>query len=172
MTKSYKMIVLLYMLERGPELWAKPVTPHEAASFFHGYLMEKEYRKRIDFSDKESRRLWDYNEPAVSQLIERMPMTKWSSAKGSMTCFQDGMFSLRFDLAHEHRLTLYRWTKEICIYRLHHHFERREQNQGPFSNDGVLLYKRGGIQSVSLINFCCKNLRETSMYVSFPNAHP
>lgn len=131
MNKSYKMIVLLYMLERGPERWAEPVTSREAALFFHNYLMDKEYRRRIDFSDKDSKRLWEYNETGVSQLIERMPMTKWGSAKGSMTRFEDGVFSLRIEPAPEHRLILHRWTKEICLYRLHHHFERREQKQAP-----------------------------------------
>jgi superfamily II DNA or RNA helicase/HKD family nuclease len=131
MTKSYKMIVLLYMLERGPEHWAESVTSEEMAPFFHGYLMEKEYRRRIDFSDKDSKRLWEYNETGVSKLIERMPMTKWGSAKGSMTHFEDGVFSLTVEPAVEHRAILYRWIKEICLYRLHHHFERKEQKQGP-----------------------------------------
>lgn len=130
MTKSYKMIVLLYMLERGPEHWVESVTPKEIAPFFHSYLMKKEYRRRIDFSDKDSKRLWEYNETGVSQLIERMPMTKWGSAKGSMTRFEDGVFSLRIEPAPEHRSILYRWTKEICLYRLHYHFERKEQKEG------------------------------------------
>ncbi|CAH1214959.1 hypothetical protein PAECIP111893_03877 [Paenibacillus plantiphilus] len=43
------MIVLLYMLERGPEHWAGSVTSREAALFFHNYFMDKEYRRRIDF---------------------------------------------------------------------------------------------------------------------------
>lgn len=130
MTKSYKMIVLLYMLERGPDNWAGPVIPKEVAPFFHSYLTDKEYRRRIDFSDKDSKKLWKYNEQGVSQLIERMPMTKWGSAKGSMTQFEDGLFSLRKEPAPGHRSILYRWTQEICLYRLHHHFERREQKQG------------------------------------------
>lgn len=131
MTKSYKMIVLLYLLERGPEQWTEPVSSMDVAPFFHGYLMEKEYRRRIDFSDKDSKRLWEYNEAGVSQLIERMPMTKWSLVKGSMTRFEDGMFSLRIEPAPEHLPVLYRWTKEICLYRLHYHFERKEQKQRP-----------------------------------------
>lgn len=130
MAKSYKMIVLLYMLERGPEHWTEPVTAQETAYFFHKYLTEKEFRKRIDFSDKESRRLWEYNEDGVSQLIERMPMTKWSAAKGSMTRFENGTFSLWFEVAPEHSEILHRWTREICEYRLHYHFERKEQRQG------------------------------------------
>jgi hypothetical protein len=50
MLKSYKMIVLLFMLERGSEHWLDPVNSTEVALFFHTYLTEKEYRKRIDFS--------------------------------------------------------------------------------------------------------------------------
>ena len=95
MTKSNKIIGALYTLQCGPEYWAESVTPQEVAPFFHGYLVEKEYRRRIDFSDKDSKRLWEYHETGVSQLIERMPMTKWGSAKGSMTRFDDGVFSLK-----------------------------------------------------------------------------
>ena len=32
--------------------WFKPITPTEAAPGFHQFLTEKEYRKRIDLSDK------------------------------------------------------------------------------------------------------------------------
>jgi hypothetical protein len=128
MSKSYKMVVLLYMLERGEMNWTEPITPNNAAHFFHSFLMEKEYRKRIDFSDKESQRLWEYNETKVSQLISRMPMKMWGLAKGSMTTFENGLFSLNFDVSPEDRGTLYRWTKEVCLYRLHLHFERRDRN--------------------------------------------
>lgn len=125
MQKSYKMVVLLYMLERGADRWADPVTPQEAAPFFHRYLTEKEHRKRIDFSDGESRRLWAYDEAGVSSLIARMPMAKWSGARGSMTRFEGGVFSLAYAPAPEHRAIVYRWTREVCLYRLHAHFERR-----------------------------------------------
>lgn len=130
MTKSYKMIVLLYMLGRGADKWTKPVTPEEVAPYFHKYLTEKEYRKRIDFSDRESQRLWTYDEGDVGQLIEKMPMTKWSSSKGSMTAFEDGLFSLKIDPTPEERSILHKWTNEICLYRLHLHFERKAQKQG------------------------------------------
>ncbi|REJ17941.1 MAG: DNA helicase [Paenibacillaceae bacterium] len=127
MTKSYKMVVLLHMLERGEDRWIEPVTPEEVAPFFHRYLTEKEYRKRIDFSDKESRRLWEYDEKKVSRLIAEMPMTKWSSARGSMTAFENNVFSLKIDPAPEEKRVLYKWTREICLYRLHLHFERRDK---------------------------------------------
>ncbi|MFX7629001.1 hypothetical protein ABTJ66_20485, partial [Acinetobacter baumannii] len=61
MTKSYKMVVLQAMLNRGTSHWHSPITPTEAAPFFHQYLTEKEYRKRIDFSDGETKRLWQYD---------------------------------------------------------------------------------------------------------------
>ena len=48
MNKSYKMVVLLYMLERGEVNWMEPITPGEMAEFFYTYLTEKEYRKRKD----------------------------------------------------------------------------------------------------------------------------
>jgi len=127
MTKSYKMVVLLYMLERGEDRWTDPVTPEEAAPFFHRYLTEKEYRKRIDFSDKETIRLWKYDEKRVSRLIARMPMTKWSSDKGSMTTFENNVFALKIAPSADEKRILYKWTKEICLYRLHWHFERKQK---------------------------------------------
>ncbi|AOZ93767.1 hypothetical protein [Paenibacillus crassostreae] len=87
------MIVLLYMLERGKTHWTEPVTPNEMARFFHTYLMEKEYRRLIDFAEKDHRKLWDWNDVAeakIIQLFDNMPMTKWSWTKGSMTYFKEG----------------------------------------------------------------------------------
>lgn len=127
MTKSYKMVVLLYMLERGEDRWTDPVTPEQVAPFFHRYLTEKEYRKRIDFSDKETIRLWEYDEKLTSRLIARMPMTKWSLDKGGMTTFENNVFELKIDPDPKEKQILYRWTKEICLYRLHWHFERKQK---------------------------------------------
>ncbi|MEK3883649.1 DEAD/DEAH box helicase family protein [Paenibacillus sp. PL2-23] len=127
MNKSYKMIVMLAMLERGVEDWLTPITPQQVAPFFHQYLTEKEYRKRIDFSDQEAKRLWNYNEAGISKLIANMPMSKWSGAKGSMTTFEGGRFGVRLEQPHdaEQAEILFNWTREICLYRLHLHFERR-----------------------------------------------
>lgn len=132
MAKSYKMVVLLAMLERGAEEWMRPITPLEAAPYFHRYLMSKEYRKRIDFSDQE--RLWDYNEAGISKLIASMPMSKWSSAKGSMTTFENGIFRLRIEQPPivEDLQSLYEWTRDICLYRLHDHFERKDKRYYSF----------------------------------------
>ncbi|WP_035019846.1 DEAD/DEAH box helicase family protein [Anoxybacillus flavithermus] len=125
MTKSYKMIVLQAMLNRGPSRWHSPMTPTEAAPFFHQYLTEKEYRKRIDFSDGETKRLWQYDEQKVAKLIAKMPMTKWSGSSNGLVSFENNVFSLSFSIAPEDEHMLYEWTQQICAYRLHVYFERR-----------------------------------------------
>lgn len=125
MSKSYKMVVLKAMLERGPSGWHQPITPQEAAPFFHRYLTEKEYRKRIDFSDGETKRLWEYDQEKVSRLIARMPMTKWSGSSNGLISFANNVFALQFAIENEHEEILHNWTKEICEYRLHVYFERK-----------------------------------------------
>jgi superfamily II DNA or RNA helicase/HKD family nuclease len=125
MTKSYKMVVLLAMLERGKSKWYDSLSSIEAAPFFHQYLMEKEFRKRIDFSDKGARSLWDYEEKGVSKLIANMPMKNWNSSSKGLISYEKDEFKLNFDVAPEDEEILYNWTKEICEYRLHYHFERK-----------------------------------------------
>ncbi len=126
MSKSYKMIVLLAMLDRGHQDWYKPITPEEVAPSFHNYLTEKEYRKRIDFSDAGSKKLWEYNEEKVSKLITAMPMTKWSGSSKGIVKFVDNQFWIDLgDVTVEDQEILFKWTQEICEYRLHQHFERK-----------------------------------------------
>jgi superfamily II DNA or RNA helicase/HKD family nuclease len=125
MAKSYKMVVLQAMLNRGPSRWHLPIMPEEAAPFFQRYLTEKEYRKRIDFSDGETKRLWQYDEQKVSKLIAKMPMTKWSGSSKGLISFENNVFSLNFPIAPEDEEILYKWTQEICEYRLHAYFERK-----------------------------------------------
>ncbi|RAZ81129.1 DEAD/DEAH box helicase family protein [Planococcus halotolerans] len=126
MTKSYKMVVLSYMLLKGDDQWLDPITPQEAAPYFHQYLTEKDYRLKTDFSDEQGKRLRKYNEKAVSDLIARMPMTKWSgSAKEGLVSFEEGVFKLNLNPDKEENKLLCFWTKEISDYRLHSYFERK-----------------------------------------------
>ncbi|KEZ53663.1 DEAD/DEAH box helicase family protein [Metabacillus indicus] len=127
MTKSYKMIVLLYMLNKGPENWLKLITPEEVAPFFFNYLTEKEYRKNIDFSGKAAVEMWNGDLNKVAKLIRDMPMTKWSGSSNGLVIFNEGKFSFNFTVNENDELQLYRWTKEICEYRLHEYFERKEK---------------------------------------------
>ncbi|WP_409292723.1 DEAD/DEAH box helicase family protein [Peribacillus sp. SCS-37] len=125
MSKSYKMVLLLAMLVRGPQHWFKPITPEEAAPFFHNYLTEAEYRKQKDFSDKGTMKLWEYDQKGVSSLIARMPMSKWSGNATSLTVLQGNKFGLRFDVLPGDREILHEMTREICEYRLHYYFARQ-----------------------------------------------
>lgn len=128
MAKSYKMVVLLGMLERGTSDWYHTISSKEVAPFFHHYLMEKEHRKRIDFSDKGAKKLWEYDEKGVSKLIATMPMTKWSESSKGLIYYENDQFQLNFDVEKEDEEIVYQWTKEICEYRLHYHFERKAKN--------------------------------------------
>ncbi|AXR15503.1 DNA helicase [Bacillus thuringiensis] len=125
MAKSYKMLLLLAMLQRGKERWYHPISSEEVAPFFYQFLMEKEYRKKIDFSDKQAQRMWEYDEEKVSKLIATMPMTKWSGSSKGLLSFDENFFSLNMDVRKEDEEILFEWTKEICEYRLHTYFERR-----------------------------------------------
>ncbi|MDQ0216132.1 superfamily II DNA or RNA helicase/HKD family nuclease [Oikeobacillus pervagus] len=125
MQKSYKMIVLLGMLKKGKHNWYRSTTPEEIAPFFHHYLMEKEYRKRIDFSDKSSRTLWKYEEKKVANLIAKMPMSKWSGSSQGMISFEKNIFKLNFDVLNEDEDILFHWTREVCEKRLMEYFARK-----------------------------------------------
>ncbi|KZE37168.1 DNA helicase [Bhargavaea cecembensis] len=127
MNKSYKMVVLLYMLSRGSKHWTDPVTPEEVAPFFQRYLTTKEYRKRADLSDKTGKRLIEYDEKRTADLIAKMPMTKWSgSEKAGKVLFEDNHFSIQLPLSNaEQSALLHHWTEQITTYRLHEYFERK-----------------------------------------------
>jgi len=129
MSKSYKMVVLKVMLNRGISKWFLPITSKDVARGFYQYLTEKEYRKRTDLSDKVGKQLWNYNEDKVSKLIARMPMTKWSGSSKGLISFENDVFRLELTIDENDQDILYHWTNEICEYRLHHYFERREKRE-------------------------------------------
>ncbi|MCH4825376.1 DEAD/DEAH box helicase family protein [Planococcus halocryophilus] len=126
MTKSYKLVVLSYMLSKGMGKWLEPITPQEAAPFFHSYLTKKDYRMKLDFSDAQGKRLRKYDEKKMADVISQMPMTKWSgSAKEGLVTFENDMFKFNLQPSHEENESLYQWTREIAEYRLHAYFEKK-----------------------------------------------
>lgn len=127
MSKSYKMVVLLAMLERGVENWYLPITPEQVAPFFKEYYQQKKYRMIIEFSKEKSKGAWLEDETKLINQIKTMPMTKWSGSSKGLVEFKDYMFSLKFEIIKEHVEILFSFTKEICDYRLHEYFERKEQ---------------------------------------------
>ncbi len=125
MNKSYKMVLLNAMLERGLERWREPITSQEAAAPFYRYIMQKEYRWKKDFSGKETGQLAEqYNEKQVAALIARMPMAKWSGKSNGCVSYEKGAMSLNQEAISDSPI-IYEWTKEICMYRLQVYFERK-----------------------------------------------
>lgn len=129
MSKSYKMVVLKYMLEKGPEEWLEPITPKEVAPYFHQFYMAKNYRKIIDFSNKNTKKLWKYDEDKTAKLIATMPMSKWIG-KDNLLFFDGHQFGVNFSVDKEDQNILHSFTKQICDYRLHVYFERKSKKRG------------------------------------------
>jgi hypothetical protein len=127
MQKSYKMVVLKAMLDKGSRRWYEPITPEEVAPFFHRYLTNEEYRKRIDFSYKSSQKLWAYDERKVAKLVATMPMSKWSGSSKGLIGFEDNLFTVHLEVEREEEELLCEFTREVCEYRLRYFFQRRDQ---------------------------------------------
>ncbi|EZH64913.1 DNA helicase [Bacillaceae bacterium JMAK1] len=125
MARSYKMVVLLSMLQRGEETWTDPITSYESAKTFSAFYLEKEYRFREFSTDKTKSNHWIYDRAKTAKKIEEMPMTKWSGSANGLLSFAEGTLRLGFDVPIEDRAYLYSITKEICDYRLHWYFERK-----------------------------------------------
>lgn len=125
MTKGYKMVMLLAMLERGEHNWFKPAPAIEIAAFFHHYYMDAAYRRKIDFSDKRTTDLAEYNPTKIARLITQMPMSKWSGSSRGLAKFEGASFWFDLDVQQKTARHLFEWTKEICLYRLHAYFERK-----------------------------------------------
>lgn len=118
MTRSYKMVVLHAMLERGPTDWYKPITVEQVAPIFAEYL-SKPSRKTIDKINLDPKK--------VVQLIQTMPMTKWSGSSKGLVIFQDGEFGFDVDIDGDIKLVVFDWVREICEYRLHRYFVRKSE---------------------------------------------
>lgn len=127
MSKSYKMVVLLAMLERGAENWCLKITPEQVAPFFKDYYQQKKYRMVIEFSKEKSQGAWLDDETRLINQIKTMPMTKWSGSSKGLVELAGNEFRLKFDINLEHNKILFDQTKEVCEYRLHEYFERKEK---------------------------------------------
>lgn len=74
MNRSYKMVVLLAMLERGEERWMEPITAAEVAPFFYDYLHAEKYRELKDAQTMELKGPFDAVK--VERLLKKMPFPK------------------------------------------------------------------------------------------------
>jgi len=53
-------------------------------------------------------------------------MSKWSESSKGLVIFEEDQFALNLHVLPEELEILRLWTKEVCLYRLHWHFARRE----------------------------------------------
>lgn len=127
MTKSYKMVLLKCMLTRGIEDWFKPFQAIEASACFYNYLWSKKYRRNIDMSEKQQEDLGVFNERKTATLIQNMPMKFWSGSSNNLVKFEDKIFWVDVDFQSEDLEIIYDWTSQICEYRLHTYFEKKEK---------------------------------------------
>jgi len=74
MNRSYKMVVLLAMLERGVERWMESITAAEVAPFFYEYLHAEKYRELKDAQTAELKGPFDAVK--VERLLKKMPFPK------------------------------------------------------------------------------------------------
>src|SRR5699024_8477047 len=126
MNKSYKMVILQFLLDKGPQEWLNSITPEEVAPYFHQFYMEKSYRKKIDFSNKNTKKLWDYDEIKVAKLIADMPMSKWVG-KDELVYFDDNWFGINFEVDERNRNVVHAMTSEVCEYKMQVYFERKKR---------------------------------------------
>lgn len=125
LTKSYKLVLLLAMLERGPNQWTTPVSLESLAPFFHKYLTTREYRSRAEFSQRTTKRYaGPYVEKDIVDLIKKQPAYYLPSSFQGLIQYQNGQLSIHIGEAASCS-DIYRWTQEICHYRLHRYFERK-----------------------------------------------
>ncbi|WP_188455682.1 hypothetical protein [Virgibacillus oceani] len=127
MTKSYKKVILQFLLNKGTEEWLKP-TPEEVAPYFHQFYMAKNYRKRIDFSSKNTKELWEYDQAKVVKLIAKMPMSKWVD-RDELVYFENGKFGMNFSVLEIDQHILHAMTLQICNYKMQWYFERKSGGQ-------------------------------------------
>ena len=66
----------------------------------------------------------------MAVLIAKMPMEKWSVSSKGLIGYENGVFTIHVESSGEQGDILYRWMVEICAYRLHVYFERKDLRIG------------------------------------------
>ncbi|WP_035399122.1 DEAD/DEAH box helicase family protein [Exiguobacterium sp. OS-77] len=117
MNRSYKMVVLLAMLERGEERWMEPITAAEVAPFFYEYLHAEKYRELKDAQGKVFKN--GYNESKIGALLIKQPFSKmgypfeYNENKKTL--------SIQTNLT-INNINLKIWIKDIVLYRINNYF--------------------------------------------------
>jgi CRISPR/Cas system-associated endonuclease/helicase Cas3 len=67
-----------------------------------------------------------------------MPMTKWSGSSKGKVMFNENLFRFNVKFNESINKLVFKWTQEICDYRLHYHFERKNERG---INENKKMYK-------------------------------
>lgn len=114
--KVYKHVLLLAMLQRGPNDWWKPITPVEAAPFFHQIMTDNENVRDLSFADKGKTKHWyHYDETFMAALIKNNPMKYW----GDYSQYAKGKFWFDLLIPENKREEVYEQTKLECKKRIY-----------------------------------------------------
>ncbi len=117
MNRSYKMVVLLWMLERGEKRWMEPITAEEVAPFFYEYLHAEKYRELKDAQGKVFEN--GYNESKIGALLIKQPFSKmgypfeYNENKKTL--------SIQTNLT-TNSINIKIWIKDIVLYRINNYF--------------------------------------------------
>ncbi|MER2009694.1 MAG: hypothetical protein ABS939_19840 [Psychrobacillus sp.] len=114
MNRSYKMVVLLAMLERGEERWMEPITAAEVAPFFYDYLHAEKYRESKDAQTAELKGPFDAAK--VERLLRKMPFPKI----GKPFAFDFDILSIKIEIQSPE--LLYVMVRDIIQFRLNLYF--------------------------------------------------
>lgn len=116
MTRSYKMVVLYAMLQRGASEWYKPITAEQVMPIFKDYLSVPA-RQAIDKVQLEDKK--------VLTLIQKMPMTKWSGSSKELVIFENGQFAMAISVQSANEAIIFEWVQDICTFRLSRYFAQK-----------------------------------------------
>lgn len=116
MDRSYKMVLLLAMLQRGDKDWFKQIKAEEVVPFFENYL-SKGARKQIDNIPTDSKE--------VRNIIYRNPITTWGKKNNPWITLINEEFSFNIKPEEDEANILYDWVKQICHYRLTDYFRKK-----------------------------------------------
>uniref|UniRef100_UPI0028A8A8ED DEAD/DEAH box helicase n=1 Tax=Exiguobacterium sp. TaxID=44751 RepID=UPI0028A8A8ED len=117
MNRSYKMVVLLAMLDRGEERWMEPITAEEVAPFFYEYLHAEKYRELKDAQGKVFEN--GYNESKIIALLKRQPFSKMGYPFETTKDHQKIIIQHKFKT---NSRVLIQWIIDIVLFRLNTYF--------------------------------------------------
>lgn len=114
MNRSYKMVVLLAMLERGEERWMEPITAEEVAPFFYEYLHAEKYREIKDAQTAELK--GEFDAVKVERLLRDMPFSRI----GSPFVFERNTLFVK--VVEQHSRYLYKMMCDAVLFRMNLYF--------------------------------------------------